>query len=190
MKYEFRVINLTDGSQKDCSFESLSNSLFANCIILRVKEDGFESIGLVTHQTLVFFAVEFAHYALQNYAKKKSPKAEICISLVRKWIEDDTSVSNEELRAAAAYVAADAADYAAYVAADYAAYVAADAADAAYAAYAAADAAYAAANAAAYAADDAADAADAAGKDKEMEFIRQGEFILDFLKSGKHLFLV
>ena len=60
---------------------------------------------------------------------------------------------------------------------------AAAAAAAAYAAYAAADAAYAAAAA------DAANAA-AAGKDREREFERQGKFILDFLKSGKHLFLV
>ena len=33
-------------------------------------------------------------------------------------------------------------------------------------------------------------AAEAAGVDREKEFIRQGDFILDFLKSGKHLFLV
>ena len=63
-------------------------------------------------------------------------------------------------------------------AAAYAAHAAAyAAADAAYAAYAAANAA---ANA----------AADAAGKDRDKEFLRQGEFILDFLNSGKYLFLV
>jgi hypothetical protein len=119
MKYEFRVINLTDGSQKDCSFESLSNSLFANCIILRVKEDGFESIGLVTHQTLVFFAVEFAHYALQNYIKKILPEAQTCIDLVYKWIKDQSSVSKEELSAAAS--ATDAANADTAYAAAYAA---------------------------------------------------------------------
>jgi len=159
---KFRIIKLSDGSQKDCSFQDLSKSLTPNCIILRIKEDGFESIGLVTHQTLVFFAVEFAHYALQNYTKKKSPEAEICISLVRKWIEDDTSVSNEELRVAAdaAYDAADAAAKAAYAAAY--------AADAAYAVYYAASAAY------------AADAASAAGKKKLDEQNRQATFILNF----------
>ena len=55
---------------------------------------------------------------------------------------------------------------------------AANAANAAYAAYATA-------NAAAYAA---ANAASAAGKNKEQEYERQGTFILDFLKPGKHLF--
>jgi len=158
---KFKIINLSDGSQKDCSFEELSISLTPNCIILRVKEEGFESIGLVTHQTLVFFTVEFAHYALQNYTKKILPEAQTCIDLVYKWIKDQSSVSNEELKAAA-----DAAYYAVYAAADAAA------ADAAYAA--AADAAYANAAIAAYR------AADAAGKNRLDEQNRQGTFILNF----------
>ena len=141
-------------------------------------------LGLISHKTLVLFATDFADYAFQNYAKKKLPEAEICIHLTRKWLEDRESVSNGEL-IAAAYAAnaspyADAADAAS--AAAYAAYAAAsDAASdaAAYAAAYAADAAYAAAY-----------AAYAAGVDKDKEFIRQGEFIIDFLKSGKHIFLV
>jgi hypothetical protein len=167
----FKIINLSDGSQKDCSFEELSTSLVANCEILRLNESGLEAIGFVSHKTLVFFAVEFADYALQNYEKKRLPEAEECIALVTKWIEDDTSVSNEELRAAAnaAYTAN--AIYAVYAAYDAAYATNAAAYYAAYAAYAAADA-----------------AADAAGVDREKEFIRQGTFILDFLKSGKNLF--
>jgi len=175
---KFRIINLADGYQKDCSFQELSTSLSANSIILRVKEEGFESIGLVTHQTLVFFAVEFANYALQNYTKKILPEAQTCIDLTRKWLEDQSSVSNEELKAAAdaAYAADAVAANAAYAAAN-AAYAAADAADADYAAYYAAYYAdYAAANAD-YAA---ADAAGAAGKNKLDEQNRQGTFILNF----------
>jgi len=157
---KFRIINLTDGSQKDCSFQDLSKSLTPNCIILRVKEDGFESIGLVSHHTLVVFAVEFAHYALQNYTKKILPEAQTCIDLVYKWIKDQSSVSKEELSAAAdaAASAASAAAYAASSAADAAAY----AASAAYAAYAAIA------------------AADAAGKNRLDEQNRQATFILNF----------
>jgi hypothetical protein len=120
---------------------------------------------------VVFFAVEFARYALQNYIKKIIPEAQTCIDLVYKWLEDQSSVSKEELYAAArcAYSAASAAVYAAYSAA-YAAYAAAsyaaDAADAA--AYAANAASYAAANAA-YAAENRLD-----------EQNRQGTFILNF----------
>ena len=98
---KFRIIDLSGGFQKDCSFQDLSTSLCSNCIILRFKEDGFESIGLVTHHTLVFFTVEFISYALQNYIKKIIPEAQICIDLTRKWLEDQSSVSDEELRTAA-----------------------------------------------------------------------------------------
>jgi hypothetical protein len=159
---KFRIIKLSDGSQKDCSFQDLSKCLSSNCVILRVKEEGFESIGLVTHHTLVVFAVEFAHYALQNYTKKILPETQTCIDLVYKWIKDQSSVSKKELSAAAS-ASADAAAYAA---------AAASAASAA-AAYAAADAA------AAY---DAADAAAnaAAGKKKLDEQNRQATYVLNF----------
>ena len=122
-------------------------------------------MGVISHKTLVLFSVEFAEYALINYAKKKFPEAQTCIHLARKWLEDQESVSNDELRAAArdASYAATAADAATYAAT------------------------YAAANAAAYAAHA---AADAAGKSKDRELLRQGTFIIDFLRTGKHLFLV
>jgi len=168
----------------------ISRNLNPPSEIYSIQKDGEVYLGVISHKALTFLATEFADYAIKNYAKRDLPKAEVCLSIVRKWIEDDSSVSNEELRTAAdaAYAAAaDAAAYAADAAAADAANAAAKTAYAAYAANTAYDAAY-AADAAAYA--DAADAAYAAGKDKEMEFIRQGEFILDFLKSGKHLFLV
>jgi len=174
----YRIVN--SGTSKEVTLDRLSRNLKLHSEIYYLQ-GGEIYLGMISHKTLAFLVTEFAHYALQNYAKKKNPEAEICISLVRKWIEDDTSVSNEELRAAAyaayaayaADAAASAASNAAYAAAY--AYVAADAANAAYAAYAAADAA---------------NAAYAAGKDKDKEFIRQGEFILDFLKTGNQLFLV
>jgi len=151
---------VTSGKTKVVSLGEISRNLGISSEVY-APLDREIYLGMISHKTLAFLVTEFANYALQNYAKKKNPEAEICISLVRKWIEDDTPVSNEELRAAA---------YAAY---------AAYAADAAAVADVAADAAAAAA-----------DAAYAAGKDREKEFIRQGNFILDFLKSGNHLFLV
>jgi hypothetical protein len=166
---------ISKGSESIVSLLDLSKNLDINSEIYSIHEDGEFYLGVISHKTLVFLATEFADYALKNYAKREIPEAEVCLSLTKKWIEDDCSVSKEELRAAA-YAAANAADYAVY-AAGAAAYAAADAA---------ADAAANAADAAA----DAADSAYAAGKDREREFIRQGKFILYFLKSGKHLFLV
>jgi len=174
---------VTSGKSKVVSLNKLSRHLYPSSEIYSISDPDFlleVYLGVISHQTLVLFATDFAHYALKNYAKKIVPEAETCIRLTRKWLEDRESVSNEELRAAA-----NAAD-AAHAAADADAYTAAAYTAAAAAAYTAA-AAYAAA---AYAAADAADAANAAGKDKEGEFKRQGTFILDFLKSGNHLFLV
>ena len=94
---KFRIIDLSDCSQKDCSLQQLSVSLSPSCVILRVKEDGFESIGLITHHTLAFFAVEFADYALQNYAVGNLYDAKECIYIARKWLEVQSSVSVEEL---------------------------------------------------------------------------------------------
>jgi hypothetical protein len=160
---KFRIIDLSGGFQKDCSFQDLSTSLSSNCIILRFKEEGFESIGLVTHHTLVFFAVEFVYYALQNYTKKITPEAQTCIDLTRKWLEDQSSVSKEELSAAA-----DAAD-AAYYAYSGAAYAAGSARSAAHAT-----------TYADVAADRAACEAHAAGINKLDEQNRQATFILNF----------
>jgi type IV secretory pathway VirB6-like protein len=176
----FQIRSLDNGQVKICDLSNLSRSLMVNCEVIKIDGDKVEAIGFVNHHLLTFFATEFADYSLKNYVKKPIKEAEYCISLLRKWLDDPSSVSNEELKAAyaAAYAYADA--YAAYAAdafysANHAAYAAARAADAAAAnaADAAADAAYAVANAA---------------KSKEEEFIRQGEFILHHMKSGKALF--
>jgi hypothetical protein len=165
----FIIFNLENGSQKPCDLANLSRSLSPNCEIMRIIGDKHEAIGYVSHKTLVHFCVEWADYAHQNYAKSQYPKVQNCIDLTRKWLEDSSSVSDEELNAAA---------YAAYAApaADAAANAAADAA--ANAAYAAANAAN--ANAAANAASYAAYAANAADKKKLNEQNRQGNFILKF----------
>ena len=165
----FIIFNLADGSQKPCDLVNLSQSLSPNCEIVRIIGNKHEAIGYVSHKTLVHFAVENANYAHQNYTKDQDPKVQNCIDLTRKWGQDQSSVSADQLKEAAdaAYTAA---AYAAYAAA-YAAYAAANATDAAaYAAHAAADAS------------NAAHAAANADKNKLNEQNRQGTFILKFFE--------
>jgi hypothetical protein len=162
----FIIFNLNDGSQKPCDLAHLSQSLSPNCEIVRIIGDKHEAIGYVSHSLLVHFAVEWANYAYQNYSKSQNPKVQNCIDLTRKWLQDQSSVSADQLKQAATVAA-----NAAIAAAAYAA------ANAAYAAAAAADAANAAAAAAHYAANA---AGDAAGKNKLDEKSRQGTFILKF----------
>ena len=171
----YRIISTLDGSTETCSLSELSQKLKLNCILAELNSDGslIDSWPLV-HETLVTFAVEFADYTLLNYTKKKKiPEAEACIALTRKWLENSETVSKEELRVAANAAARAAANAA------YAAYAAA----AAHAAYDAARATYAAANAAA-AAYAAANAAGGGEKKREAELIRQGQFIVGYLKSS------
>ena len=154
----YRIISTFDGSTETCSLSELSQKLKLNCILAELNSDNtlIDSWPLV-HETLVFFSVEFADYALLNYSKKKLPEAEACIALTRKWLKNHDSVSVEELR-----VAANAAYNAAYAAAN------------------AADAAAHAANAA----DAAAYAAGGGENSREAELIRQGQFIVGYLKSS------
>ena len=164
---------VTSGDAKEVTLSEISRNLKPQSELYSIQEDGEIYLGMISHKALFLFCVEFADYALQNYEKKKFPKTEECLSLVRKWIENPNSVSKEELRAAA-----NAAHY-----------------DAAASSAASNAAAYAVSNAACptYASNNAAHAADAAflsGVSSEKEFKRQGTFILDFLKSGNHLFLV
>ena len=171
----YRIISTFDGSITSCSLSELSRNLQLNTVLCELNTDGslIDSWPLV-HETLVTFAVEFADYALKNYTQQKSQEAEVCIALTRKWLENHDSVSVEELRVAA---------NAAYAAA----HAATTAATAAYAAAYAADAAAHAATTAAYAADAAnaaRAAARAAGKNREAELIRQGQFIVGYLKSS------
>ena len=196
----YTIISLVDGSTKSCDLVNLSQSLSLNCEVLREVDGSHEAVGFVSHETLVFFAVEFADYALKNYTQQKSQEAEVCIALTRQRLKNHDSVSNKELRVAAyaahaahaahaangaAYAANAAAHaaHAAYDAAYAAAYAANAAADAAYAAYAANAAANAAAHAA-HAAYDAANAAAAARKSKKKEQERQGDFILSYFNTS------
>ena len=180
---------VTFGNTKVFSLGEISRNLKVSSEVYALLDSEIY-LGMISHKTLVLFATEFAEYPIKNYTRDRVPEADLCISLIRKWISGDTSVSkslNSAANAAAAvasYSGESATSYSTE-AASYAYYAANAAANAANANsdYAAADANVNAVYAAYY-------AADTAGKDKDKEFLRQGEFIIDFLKSGKHLFLV
>lgn len=155
---------------KIANLSNLSQNLKVNSEIYILKEDKESLLGLVSHSLLVFFSVEFAEFALQNYTKKKIPEAETCIRLTRNWIENPNSVSKEELNAAANAATA---AYAAYYAYN-AVYYAAKATDYSMASEYSSYAAYAAAG--------------VSGKNKNQELERQGRFILDYFSSNAWLF--
>ena len=182
----------TGDNIKACKLQDLSRSILVNSEVYIVDGEKKRLVGISSGKTIAYLSAEFADYALNNYTNLGELDAlpiKNCINLVRKWIEDSSSVSEEELDAAAwaAAWAARAADAAARAAARSAAK--------------AAEAAAGAAGAAAWAAENAALAAGASssaiGLDKDArikaeknEFERQGIFILDFFKTGKNIFLI
>jgi len=198
----------TGDNIKACKLQDLSRSILVNSEVYIVEGEKKRLVGISSGKTIAYLSAEFSDYALNNYTNLGELDAlpiKNCINLVRKWIENSSSVSEEELKAAAE-AAAEAAAGAAAGAARAAARTAAEAARAA--AGAAARAAGAAARVAvgatagvAWAAENAALAAGASssaiGSDKDArikaeknELERQGIFILDFFKTEKNMFLM
>ena len=139
----YEVIDPLTSSRWQGDLKNLSRNLKVNALLCSVSKDGARTnLGLILHRDIVLFALQWAK------SDKKDPVPEVlkCFELTEKWLEDEDSVTKEEIRDAARSAARATANAAARAAA-YAA-----AATNAHAAYAhAVDAAYAAAaNAATY----------------------------------------
>ena len=132
----YEVIDPLPGSRWQGGLEELSRNLNVNSLLCSVSEDGAQKVlGLILHRDLVLFALQWAK------SVNEEPDTDVlkCLELTEKWLEDEDSVTKEELRNAAAYAAdATRASYAAHAAAARAAASAAYAY--AYAAHAAYDA--------------------------------------------------
>lgn len=160
---------------------NLSRSLYPNSEVYLVEGEEKKLIGYLFHKTLVYFAAEFADYAIKNYQYYQSSvnieEARYCISFARKWNEDSSSVSIDEfkLRAAAASFRKTTHTNSAVRAAASAAW-----ATCVECGITIADWVAGAAQAAAH----------AAGIRSPAEFRRQGIFILEFLKSDESFFFM
>jgi hypothetical protein len=146
---------------------NLSSNLKVNSEIYLLKEDKEILLGFVSHSLLVYFCVEFADYAFKNYEKHKTSTTEDCICLIRTWLKDPSSVSSEVIKNTAHSTASTySTDYAANAVA-YAAY----STNVSYVPWS---------SKASFQA--------AAGKNREKELQRQGEFIINYLFSNAWLF--
>lgn len=156
---------------------NLSRSLYPNSEVYLVEGEEKKLLGYLFHKTLVYFAAEFADYAVNNYQPSVSEEARYCIQLVRKWIKDSSSVSMDEFRAAAA-------SFRTTIHTNNAARAAANAAWAI-------ESVGSGITPAGWVAGAAQAAAHAAGiRSPADEFRRQGIFILEFLKSDESFFFM
>ena len=179
----YTLIDPVTGQQTSLSEAELTRNLRISCILLR----GDEHLGIITHRDLVSFSRWCADEALARSGREPDQRTVHALVLVDRWLEDERSLSNEELEAAAgaswaawaaaaagaAGAAADAAEAAAR--ASWAAWAAAEAADAARAAAEAAEAA-ARASRAAWAAAEAA---------RTASYEAQAQWLVEHLQSGK-----
>ena len=119
-----KVISLQTSKMKEVELIDLSRNLMLNSIVARGNPDGgLESLGLITHQDLVFFAHTWGTWALEA-SKAKAPEAQEALRLVGLWLEDSKRVSSVELKAAAGDARATGAAWAAEAAARSAAWAA------------------------------------------------------------------
>ena len=123
----YALIDPVTGRQWTLLEDRLTRNLRLNCILL---QDG-KHIGIITHRDLVVFTRWCAGEMLTRLVDEPDLKVTHTLTMVDRWLEDERSLSNEELEAAA-----DAA-----WAAALSARTAARTAEAAWAAQAAADAA-------------------------------------------------
>ena len=121
----YEVIDPQTGDLWQGGLDALSRQLKVNALLCSVDEIGARTnLGIILHRDIVFFALEWAKSANEDR------KAEVlkCFELTEQWLEDEDSVTKEELdsaaRAAYAAHAARSAARAAYAAA-YAAITAA-----------------------------------------------------------------
>ena len=168
---QYTLIDPVTGEQSTLGEIELTRNIRLNCILLRDQKH----LGIITHRDLVSFSRWCAGEMLAKVKGTPAPETQYVLTMVDQWLEDQQSVTPEELEAAAeaawaaagaAWAAADrAVAGAAAWAAAWAAAGTAEAARAAEAAWAAAGAAWAAADRAVAGA--AADAAAWAAADAE-----------------------
>ncbi len=180
MTPQYTMVDPVTGKRKSFSACDLTGNLQMDCVLFR----GDEHIGIITRRDLVFFTWWCASETLTQVKGAPDQRVTSILAMVERWLEDEKSVSSEELKAAtdAAWVAARVAS-AARPSAWAAAWTGAAHAAAARAAWAAAwtGAAHAAAEAAACAAG-AAGAARAAGY---ISYEVQVQWLVEHLQSGK-----
>ena len=164
----YEVIDPQAGDFWQGGLDDLSRHLKVNALLCSVDKDGARTnLGFILHRDIVLFALQWAK------SVNEDRKAEVlkCFELTEQWLEDEDSVTKEELDSAARAAYA----YAARADARSGSRAAHAARSAAYATYAAAYAAIAADRSAA-----AARSADAYTADA---YTAQGQMIVDYYAS-------
>ena len=102
---KYTLIDPITGQQWILLEDWLTRELEHNCILIR----NGEHIGIITHRDLVLFARWCAGEALAQLEGEPDQTVTHALSLVDQWLDDERSVTPEELSAAAWAIASEAA---------------------------------------------------------------------------------
>ena len=90
----YEVIDPLAGSRWQGELELLSMNLKINSLLCSVSENGAQKVlGLILHRDLVLFALQWA----KSVNEDPVPEVLKCFELTEKWLEDEDSVTKEEL---------------------------------------------------------------------------------------------
>jgi len=93
----YTLIDPVTGEQHTLSELELTQNIRLNCILFRDQEH----LGIVTHRDLVLFARWCTNETLARLKGEPNQRVAHALSLVDRWLEDEKSVTSEELEAAA-----------------------------------------------------------------------------------------
>ena len=91
---QYTMVDLVTGQQTTLSEINLTRKLAPNCILLA----GQEHIGIITHRDLVVFTRWCVGEMLTRSGHEPDQRAVHALVLVDRWLEDQQSVTPEELK--------------------------------------------------------------------------------------------
>jgi hypothetical protein len=96
------VEKFSDGTQAigKVSLQRLSREIVRDCEIYDIT-DGEIYLGSLSHKKLVYILLSLTIQAIKAITSEINPEAELCIQLCERWLEDPKSISKEESRTAA-----------------------------------------------------------------------------------------
>jgi hypothetical protein len=82
-------------NSKEISLSEIPFYLEANCDVYEISEKQELLLGIVSKKVLIYFAIEFAENTFKKSKAKYNKKIIYYISLGKRWLENDPDVSRE-----------------------------------------------------------------------------------------------
>ena len=75
----------------------LSRNLILGAEVFQIDDSGRRSIGILSHKALIYIVSEFASYAMQNFLPKGNGDAKGLIKMVKAYADGASSIPDNEI---------------------------------------------------------------------------------------------